>query len=253
MLKIIDLSVSAENKEILKGLNLEINDGEIHVLMGVNGAGKSTVCKSILHHPSYEITKGKMIYNGIDITKESTDSIARQGIYYINQSPVEVEGITNAELLRTALMEKGEKVNIFSFQKECNQICEKLDIPKSFLHRHVNRGMSGGERKKNELFGMWILKPSLVLLDEIDSGLDVDALKIVGENLRRYQEESNASFLVITHQQKLIDELKPDFVHVMSDGVIVDSGDISFAKEIEKNGFVKYSKTNVIIGEEKNE
>ncbi len=248
MLELKDIIVKTEEKEILKGFNLEINPGEIHILMGPNGAGKSTVCKSIMHHPSYQITSGSITWNNIDITKKTTSEIAQLGVYYISQTPIEIEGITNAEMLRTALIEKKEKVDIFSFTKKCNEICEKLEIPKSFLHRHVNVGMSGGERKKNELFGMWMLRPNLILLDEIDSGLDVDALRVVGENLLKYHQETNASMLVITHQQKLIEILNPNFVHVMKDGHIIESGTQKLAKEIEKNGFFKNSKANSVSG-----
>ncbi len=241
MLKIENLCVNASEKSILKKFDLTIKPGEIHVLMGPNGAGKSTVCKSIMHHPFYNILKGKIFYKEQDITNLSTSDIAKLGIYYVAQSPIEIDGITNAEMLRTAMIENGKKMDIFAFNKKCTEICAKLDIPKSFLHRYINSGMSGGERKKNELLHMWMLEPEVLLLDEIDSGLDVDALKIVGENLREYHETMHASMLVVTHQKNLIDILKPDYVHIIKDGMIVESGDVSLAKEIEKNGF---SRTN---------
>lgn len=237
MFNVNDLHVTADDKEILKGFTIKINKGETHILMGPNGAGKSTVCKSIFHHPHYKITKGQISYNGKDLTNETTDVVANAGIYYINQTPVEVEGIKNLELLRMALVAKGEKVDIFSFRKQCKDICTKLKMDASFLTRNVNEGMSGGERKKNELFGMWLLKPSLILLDEIDSGLDVDALKVVAENLKEYQKETGASLLVITHQPSLIEKLHPDFVHVMKDGVVTKNGDAHLAFEILEQGF----------------
>lgn len=247
MLKIDHLVVhSIEDKSILNGVNLKINENEIHVIMGPNGAGKSTICKSIMHHPSYKIISGNIFFFDEDITNATPYEIAKKGIYYINQTPIEIEGITNAELYRTALLDNGKPMDIFSFNKKCNEICKKLDLPKSFLHRNVNEGMSGGERKKNELLGMWLLEPKFVIFDEIDSGLDVDALKIVGENILEYQKQFNASVLIITHQQKLIDMINPQYIHIMKNGAIEKSGDITLAKEIEKNGFSKYFGANEV-------
>lgn len=254
MLKINHLVVqSNEGKQILNGVNIQINEGEIHIIMGPNGAGKSTICKSIMHHPHYSIISGSIFYNEEDLTQATAYEMAKKGIYYINQTPIEIEGITNAELYRTALLDNGQSVDIFSFNKKCNEICKKLDLPKTFLHRNVNEGMSGGERKKNELLGMWLLEPDFIILDEIDSGLDVDALKTVGENILEYQKLKNASVLIITHQQKLIDLLKPQYVHIMKDGVILESGDIALAKEIEKHGFSKYLGANEVSEKEQDE
>lgn len=250
MLKITNLNIKTEEKEILKDFNLEIGDGEIHILMGPNGAGKSTVCKSLLNHPSYQKTSGSIFFDDIDITNRTTSEIAKQGIYYIIQNPIEIEGITNAEMLRNAMQSHGIKMNIFEFNKKCTEICEKLSLPKSFLYREVNVGMSGGERKKNELLHMWLLEPKLILLDEIDSGLDVDALKIVGKSLKEYQSLKNASILVITHQEKLIDILKPNYVHIIKDGTIIKNGDFTLAKNILKQGFTG---ANKVDDEEKNE
>ena len=156
-------------------------------------------------------------------------------------------------MLRTALIEKGVTVDIFSFRKQCNEICEKLKLPKSFLSRQVNVGMSGGERKKNELFGMWILEPSFLLLDEIDSGLDVDAIKLVGQNIKEYHEKTNASILIVTHQKKLIDILKPDYIHIMEHGHIVKTGTEELASEILENGFYEFLEANTISEEDQNE
>jgi len=244
MLKIKDLCVTAEGKSILKHFNIQIKDGEIHVLMGPNGAGKSTVCKSIMHHPHYKITSGTILFRDKDITNRSVSEIAQLGMYYISQNPIELEGTTNAEMLRTAMSARGIKMDIFTFQKKCTEICNKLSMPKSFLHRHVNVGMSGGERKKNELLHMWMLEPNFILFDEIDSGLDVDALKIVGKNIKEYCESHHASVLLITHQQALIDFIQPDFIHIISDGKILESGNMNLAKEIEKNGFLHFRGTN---------
>ena len=207
--------------------------------MGPNGTGKSSLLKAIMNNKEYE-KDGTILYNNEDITNIPTNEIANKGIYYLSQSPIEVEGITNAELIKTALVEKGIKYNIFEFKKECESITNKLEMDKSFINRYVNVGMSGGERKKNEILHMNLLKPSLILLDEIDSGLDVDALKVIANNLIEYQENTNASILIITHQQSLIDILNPDYVHVISNKLLRKSGDISLAKEISKNGFKEY-------------
>jgi len=239
MLKIEKLSVNAEEKEIIKDFNLKINDGEIHVLMGPNGAGKSTICKSLFHHPRYQIKSGKILFKNQDITHLTTSEISRLGMYYVSQNPIEIEGISNAEMLRTALSEHGKPMDIFSFNNKCEEICKKLQMPKNFLYRHVNVGMSGGERKKNELFPMWLLEPDFILFDEIDSGLDVDALKIIGENIKEYQKMKKASILIITHQEQLIRILNPDVVHIMQDGKIIQTGNLNLAIETLKNGFIR--------------
>ena len=185
MLNIKDLTVIADNKEILTNFNLSINDGEIHALMGQNGAGKSTICRAILKDPNYITKKGTIYYNDTDITNLTTTEISRLGIMMISQNPTAIEGVTNAEMLRLALSEKTqEHIDIFKFSKEARAICQKLSIPEDFLHRDINDGMSGGERKKNELLHIWMLKPSLLILDEVDSGLDVDALKIVASSIK---------------------------------------------------------------------
>lgn len=251
MLKIDNISVCLKenNKEILNNINISINDNTTHVLMGPNGAGKSSLVKAIMHHPSYQIQDGKVYYNDIDITNEDTSFIAKNGIYYISQTPVSIEGITNMEMIRTSLLDKGIKQDIFSFKKECTKICEKLKLPKSFLNRYINEGMSGGERKKNELFGMWLLKPSLVILDEVDSGLDVDALKLVGESLKEYQKETGASILLITHQEKLINMFDNVLVHVIANNTVIENGDKLLATDIINNGFLKYDVTNEVSSE----
>ena len=238
MLNIKDLSVVADNKEILANFNLEIKPGEIHALMGQNGAGKSTICRALLKDPNYEITKGKITYKDIDITKLSTTEISRLGIMMIAQNPIAIEGVTNTEMLRLALSERtGEHIDIFKFSKEANAICEKLSIPQNFLHREINNGMSGGERKKNELLHVWMLKPSFLILDEIDSGLDVDALKVVAESLNEYHKTTNCSILLITHNPKLLNMLKPDYIHILKDKKIIKTGDSSLSEIIETTGF----------------
>ena len=245
MLSIKGLAVKADNKEILKNFDLEINDGEVHALMGPNGVGKSTICRAILKDPNYEITKGEIIYNDNSLNDKTTTDISRLGIMMISQNPMAIEGVTNAEMLRMALSEKtNEHIDIFKFSKEARSICEKLKMPEDFLHRNINDGMSGGERKKNELLHIWMLKPSFLILDEVDSGLDVDALKIVANSLKEYHEETNCGILLITHNPKLLDILEPDYIHVLKNKKIIKTGDKSLAKEIEKEGFNNLTETN---------
>ena len=245
MLSIKNVSVKADNKEILHDFSLDIKDGEIHALMGPNGVGKSTICRAILKDPNYEVTNGDVIYNDKNLKELTTTEISRLGIMMITQSPIAIEGVTNAEMLRLALSERtGEHVDIFKFSKEAKAICEKLSIPENFLHRDINDGMSGGERKKNELLHVWMLKPSFLILDEVDSGLDVDALKIVAESLKEYQDETKCSILLITHNPKLLEILKPDYIHILKNKKIIKTGDYSLSSEIEKYGFKDMSDDN---------
>ncbi len=242
MLNINKLNVFVENKEILKDFSLNIKDGEIHALMGPNGIGKSTICRCLLKDPNYTIKSGEIIYNNHNLSTLSTTEISRLGIMMISQNPIAIEGVTNAEMLRLALSERTkEHIDIFKFSKEAKSICQKLSMPESFLHRDINSGMSGGERKKNELLHVWMLKPSFLILDEVDSGLDVDALKIVANSLKEYQETTNCSILLITHNTKLLDVLKPDYVHILKNKTIVKTGDASLANYIEKSGFNEVS------------
>ena len=251
MLNINNLSVNTLDNEILHDFNLNIDDGEIHVLIGPNGIGKSTICKTILGDPNYEITKGIIKYNDKDLSKLSTTERARLGIYLLNQSPIAIEGVTNAEMLRSVLSEKENKtIDIFKFNKELTEICKKLDIPTSFIHRNINDGMSGGERKKNELMHMWMLKPSFIILDEIDSGLDVDALKLVANSINEYYKEYKPSILLITHHKDLIELIKPKYTHVLNNGTIIESGNYDLAIETLKVG---YNKASVVKEDNENE
>lgn len=238
MLKINNLTVKVLDKEILNRFNLSIGNGEIHALMGPNGVGKSTICKSILGDKNYQICDGEIVYNNHLLNDMSTTERSRLGIFLLNQNPIAIEGVSNAEMLRTVLSEKNNgPIDIFKFNNKMLEICKKIDLPASFIHRNINEGMSGGERKKNELLHLWMLEPSFIILDEVDSGLDVDAIKLVANSIMEYYQEFKPSILIITHHEAILDLIKPQYVHIIKGGTIVDTGDISLAKNIEKYGF----------------
>ena len=242
-LKIENLTVLVENRKILDNFELEINSGEIHVIMGPNGTGKSTLTKVIMADPSYKVLSGNIYFDNKSINDLTTDERARLGIFLGMQSPIEIEGVSNADFLRTAISLK-EKNNfkLFDFIKNIETNTEKLNMDKDMIHRGVNQGFSGGERKKNEILQMYMLKPSLILLDEIDSGLDVDSLKIVGESVMDYYNNNDCGILLITHYQRLLDYIKPTHVHIMMDGKIIKTGDSNLVKEIEINGYKNIKK-----------
>lgn len=247
MLNINNLTVRVDNKEILHNFNLEINDNKIHAIMGPNGIGKSTICRVIMGDPNYKVINGTITYNGENLLKMDITERARKGIFLLNQNPIEIPGVTNAEMLRMALSQRtGAVVPIFEFNKKMESICKMLDIPKSFIHRGINEGMSGGERKKNELLHLWMLEPSFIILDEIDSGLDVDSLKIVCNSINEYKKEHNCSILIISHHPDILKLLNCDYVHVLANGMIVKSGDINLATTIENDGYKQYSKANKV-------
>ena len=238
ILKIENLKVSVENKVILKDFNLDIKPGEIHVLMGPNGIGKSTLTKVIMGDPNYVIESGSIYYKDQLLNDMSIDKRSRLGIFLGMQLPMEIEGVTNADFLRSALsIREKENFKLFDFIKQLDKNVEELNMKKDMIHRGINQGFSGGERKKNEILQMYMLKPRLVMLDEIDSGLDVDSLKIVGNSIMKYYKEYNPGMLLITHYQRLLEYIKPTHVHVISDGKIVKTGDYSLVKEIEEKGF----------------
>ena len=243
MLKINNLYTIAEddnNKKILNGLDLEINPGEIHVIMGPNGSGKSTLANTILNNPRYIVTQGNIEFEGKDITNMRTNEIAKLGIFMSFQTPEEIPGITVAKFLKsTKKAITGENASIVSLSNEIGNNMDELNMDRSYLSRDFNVGFSGGEKKKNEILQMLTLNPKLVILDETDSGLDVDAIKTVVKGINLYKNDSNA-VLIITHSTKILDGLNVDKVHVLVNGKIVETGDISLANYIDQNGYAKY-------------
>ena len=238
MLKIDNLSVKVGDKSILKNLNLNINDGEVHAIMGPNGTGKSTLSKVIMRDDTFTVTSGNIEYNGKNILSLTTDEVARSGIFLAMQYPISIEGVSNADMLRTALsIREGKNVNLFKFVTELENAYDELNFDKSTIHSSINEGFSGGERKKNEIIGMKMLKPSLIILDEIDSGVDVDNLKVISNSILKYKNESNASILIITHYPHILNYIKPDYVHIMNDGNIVKTGSSELAELILENGY----------------
>ena len=249
MLKIENLSTSIDGKDILKNFYLNINDGEVHALMGPNGTGKSTLSKVILNNKKYQKLSGKIMFDDVDITNMSTDEIARKGIFLCNQLPCEIDGVTTADFLRTALNEK-EEVSLYQYIKKIDSAVKDLKMDENMIHRSMNKGFSGGEKKKNEILQLKVLEPKFIILDELDSGLDVDSLKIVCENINDYlKEHENTSVLIITHYPKILQYIKPDYVHVMVNGNIKKTGDASLALEIEEKGYDAYKNSASIVSE----
>lgn len=240
LLEIKDLYVEREDKEILKGINLNINKGEIHVIMGPNGSGKTTTANAILNNPAYIRNKGEIKFDGEDITNLKTDEIARKGIFMSFQLPEEIPGITVSNFLRYAKNKiTGKPVKIFEFKDELKKYTEELNMNPRNIERSLNVGFSGGEKKKNEILQLLVLNPKLAILDETDSGLDVDAIRTVSKGIKMFKNESNA-ILIITHNTKILSSLEVDYVHVLVDGKIVKTGGQELAKEIEENGYSNY-------------
>ncbi|MFT6498105.1 MAG: Fe-S cluster assembly ATP-binding protein [Akkermansiaceae bacterium] len=238
-LTIENLHASVNGTPILKGLNLEIPAGEVHAMMGPNGSGKSTLSKVIAGHEDYEVTGGRVLLDGVDIAELEVDERSRAGIFLAFQYPAEVPGVSNANFLRAALqarLPKGEEIDAVVFYKEMYAKMDGLEMNRKFTSRAVNEGFSGGEKKRNEILQMMMLDPRYCLLDETDSGLDIDALKVVAKGVNSMR-SPNRGFLVITHYQRLLDYIKPDHVHVMSDGQIVKSGGAELALELEESGY----------------
>lgn len=240
LLEIKDLYVNAENKEILKGINLKINKGEIHVIMGPNGSGKTTTANAILNNPEYTKTKGIINFEGQDITNLKTDEIARKGIFMSFQLPEEIPGVTVTNFLKYAKNKvTGKPVKIFEFKEELAKYMSELNMNSKNMERSLNVGFSGGEKKKNEILQMLVLNPKLAILDETDSGLDVDAIKTVSKGIEMFKNEENG-ILIITHNTKILHSLKVDYVHILVNGKIVKTGSQELAKEIEENGYSQY-------------
>ncbi len=240
LLAINNLYVNADTKEILKGINLKINKGEIHVIMGPNGSGKTTTANAILNNPAYKKIQGNIMFEGEDITNLKTDEIARKGIFMSFQLPEEIPGITVNNFLKYAKNKiTGKPVKIFSFKDEVKKYMQELKMNTEYAERSLNVGFSGGEKKKNEILQMLVLNPKLAILDETDSGLDVDAIKTVSKGIEMFKNENNA-VLIITHNTKILHNLKVDYVHVLVNGKIVKTGTGKLAKEIEENGYGIY-------------
>ncbi len=241
MLKINNLHASIDNREILKGFTLEVNEGEVHAIMGPNGTGKSTLAAVLTGKPGYEITEGTVEFDGHNLLELEPEERAQQGVFLAFQYPVEIPGVSNANFLKAAVNEirksKGlENIAPNEFLKLMREKMELVEMSKDFISRSVNQGFSGGEKKRNEIFQMAMLDPKLAILDETDSGLDIDALRIVANGVNKLRTKDNA-FVVITHYQRLLDHIVPDFVHVMYDGRIVKTGNKNLALELEEKGY----------------
>ncbi|EOB7085308.1 Fe-S cluster assembly ATPase SufC [Staphylococcus aureus] len=238
-LEIKDLHVSIEDKEILKGVNLTINTDEIHAIMGPNGTGKSTLSSAIMGHPSYEVTKGEVLLDGVNILELEVDERAKAGLFLAMQYPSEITGVTNADFMRSAInakREEGQEINLMQFIKKLDKNMDFLDIDKDMAQRYLNEGFSGGEKKRNEFLQLMMLEPKFAILDEIDSGLDIDALKVVSKGINQMRGE-NFGALMITHYQRLLNYITPDKVHVMYAGKVVKSGGPELAKRLEEEGY----------------
>jgi Fe-S cluster assembly ATP-binding protein len=241
MLEVRNLKVRAEDKEILRGVNLTVNAGEVHAIMGPNGSGKSTFARALSGHPGYEVTGGTVLYEGKDLLDMPADERAREGVFMAFQYPVEIPGVNNAYFLKAALnarrKQQGiEEMDAIDFMAFIKQKARMLQVDEGMLQRSVNEGFSGGEKKRNEIFHMAVLEPRLAILDETDSGLDIDALKIVSQGVNGMR-AADRSFIVVTHYQRLLNYIVPDFVHVLSDGLLVRSGGRELALELEERGY----------------
>ncbi|APE06522.1 MULTISPECIES: Fe-S cluster assembly ATPase SufC [Alteromonas] len=241
MLSIKNLHASVEEKNIIKGLNLDVKPGEVHAIMGPNGAGKSTLGYVLSGRDGYEVSEGDVTLNGKDLLDLDVEERAREGLFLAFQYPVEIPGVSNMEFMKESVNamreQRGEEaLSAAEFLKKAKEACKQVQLPLDFLKRGVNEGFSGGEKKRNEIMQMILLEPSLCILDESDSGLDVDALQVVANGVNS-QRDGKRSFIVVTHYQRLLDYIKPDFVHILADGKIVKSGDASLAHEVEKEGY----------------
>ncbi len=241
ILEIKDLHVNVEDKEILHGVNLEIGKDEVHVLMGPNGTGKSTLGYAITGHPRYTTTSGSIIFDGEDITEMPVNERAKKGIFLSFQSPLEVPGVTLSAFIRSALEQKtGNRIRLWNFKKKLAETMELLSMDESYAERDLNVGFSGGEKKKAEILQMLMLEPKLAILDETDSGLDVDAVRTVSKGIQIYKERCKGSLLIITHSTRILESLNVDVTHVMDEGKIVKNGDASLVDHINEKGFEEF-------------
>lgn len=238
-LKIEDLHVSIEDKEILKGVNLEIKGGEIHAIMGPNGTGKSTLSSAIMGHPKYEVTSGSISLDDEDVLEMEVDERAQAGLFLAMQYPSEISGVTNADFLRSAInarREEGDEISLMKFIRKMDEKMEFLEMDPDMAQRYLNEGFSGGEKKRNEILQLMMIQPKIAILDEIDSGLDIDALKVVSKGINEMRGE-DFGCLIITHYQRLLNYITPDYVHVMMQGRIVKSGGPELAQRLEAEGY----------------
>ncbi|RFA35566.1 Fe-S cluster assembly ATPase SufC [Virgibacillus dokdonensis] len=238
-LEIKNLHVSIEDKEILKGVDLTIKGGEFHAIMGPNGTGKSTLASAIMGHPKYEVTEGSILLDGEDVLEMEVDERARAGLFLAMQYPSEISGVTTSDFLRSSMNARrgeGNEISLMNFIKEMDNVLDYLEIDKNMAQRYLNEGFSGGEKKRNEILQLMLLKPEIAILDEIDSGLDIDALKVVSKGINKLRDE-NFGCLIITHYQRLLNYITPDFVHVMMQGRVVKSGGPELAKRLESEGY----------------
>lgn len=241
VLEINDLHVAVEGKEILKGVDLSVSRGKIHALMGPNGSGKSTLACAVMGHPRYQITKGSVLLFGQNINELTTDERARRGLFLAFQYPSEISGLSVANFLRTALsFTSGQKINVFEFHNLFQEKMKLLEIDESLAGRYLNEGFSGGEKKKSEIVQMLVLQPKFALLDEIDSGLDVDALRIIAQAIQTAVRDQHMGIVLVTHYTRIVKYLKPDRVHIFTQGKIVASGGMSLAEECEAHGYEGY-------------
>lgn len=238
-LQIKNLSVEIEGKEILKDLSIKMNTGEIHALMGPNGTGKSTLAQAVMGHPSYDVTGGEILLDGKNLLELEVDERAREGLFVAAQYPAEIPGITNAEFIRAAINSRrdaDDQIGIMDFITKLDKKMDLLKMPEEMAERYLNEGFSGGEKKRNEILQLLMIEPDFAILDEIDSGLDIDALQVVSEGINALRGDGFGA-LIITHYQRLLNYVKPDFVHIVMDGRIVKSGTAELALEIEENGY----------------
>lgn len=244
VLEIKNLHVSIEDKEILKGVNLTLKTGEIHAIMGPNGTGKSTLSAAIMGNPNYEVTEGEILLDGVNVLELEVDERARLGLFLAMQYPSEIAGITNAEFMRAAINAKrdeNDKISVMNFIKKLDEKMALLNMPEEMAERYLNEGFSGGEKKRNEILQLLMLEPTFAILDEIDSGLDIDALRVVAKGINEMRGDNFGS-LIITHYQRLLNYITPDVVHIMMEGRVVMSGGADLAKRLEAEGYAGISK-----------